>query len=769
MIEPRFRWRLPSPVDARSAGLRRGRRARPGFSARLVGAARRAAAIDRSGRARRVPRAGRARASTTRPACRTPTALSSGSTGRDRAGERVLVFGDFDADGLTGLAILVRALRALRARRRAVRPEPARRGPRALSLRAVDAAATAGRPLIVTVDTGSIERGRDRRGRPARDRRPRHRPPPGAAGAARRRSRSSTRTGPTATYPDPRLAGSGVAFKVAQLLLAGVPGGPERALDLAELATIGTVADVAPILGENRAIARLGLERLRTAPLPGLAALLELGRRRRRGRSTSRPSPSSIAPRLNAAGRVGEALDAAALLLTDDPAEATELADRLEAANLARRELTRRRAIAEAQAVARRRPRRSPAATVVRGDWPVGVIGLVAGRLAEERGRPAVVGTELDGVIRASCRSAGRVRPRGGAGRLRRPVRPPRRPPRRGRVRAGGRPLGRLPRALPGPRHGRRCRRRPMGGPSSASTWSSPAPEVDYALLARAPSARPDRAGEPRSARRRRGPDRDPCPRRERRPHPADAAQAARRRRRDRLRPRRPGRGRPRGRPARRRRAGRHPALRRLRVAPARDPRRRAGGPRRGAGGGSGGTDAGEPLRRRDRFGDPPDRAASGSTAASARPDPYGIGPTGTLVAPVAGDGRAGRGRRSSRSPCSAARCPLPGRRLGLGQRRRRTAAAAASDRSARPRRRTSSSSTRGPNIPGTLVYVKQGNLWIQTGNKATQITTSGAGSMPSWSPDGQWIYYIESVHDQGYFPQRQPTARPATRWTTRC
>ena len=56
-------------------------------------------------------------------------------------------------------------------------------------------------------------------------------------------------------------------------------------------------------------------------------------------------------------------------------------------------------------------------------------------------------------------------------------------------------------------------------------------------------------------------------------------------------------------------------------------------------------------------------------------------------------------------------------------------------------------------NIPGTLVFVKQGNLWTQTGNKAIQITTSGAGSMPSWSPDGQWIYYIESVHEMGYFP----------------
>ncbi len=56
-------------------------------------------------------------------------------------------------------------------------------------------------------------------------------------------------------------------------------------------------------------------------------------------------------------------------------------------------------------------------------------------------------------------------------------------------------------------------------------------------------------------------------------------------------------------------------------------------------------------------------------------------------------------------------------------------------------------------NIPGTLVFVKQGNLWTQTGNKAVQLTTSGHGAMPTWSPDGQWIYYIESVPDSGYFP----------------
>ena len=100
----------------------------------------------------------------------------------------------------------------------------------------------------------------------------------GSRPCCRRPSRSSTRTAPDSTYPDRRLAGSGVAFKIAQLLLARLPGGPAAALELADLATIGTVADVAPIVGENRAIARLGLERLRTSPRPGIAALLERAR-----------------------------------------------------------------------------------------------------------------------------------------------------------------------------------------------------------------------------------------------------------------------------------------------------------------------------------------------------------------------------------------------------------------------------------------------------------------------------------------------------------
>jgi single-stranded-DNA-specific exonuclease len=324
------------------------------------------------------------------------------------AGEGVLVFGDFDADGLSGLATMAIALRAAGLRAEPYVPSREAEG-HGLSLRAVEWAAERGFGVIVTVDCGTTSlaevaaagtRGIDVL---ITDH---HRVPaemPAAAAIVNPHR-------PDAAYPDRRLAGSGVAFKVAQLLLSDVSGGPAIALALAELATIGTVADVAPILGENRAIARLGLSKMRTAPRPGIAALLS-----RAGVAPAAADLETVAfvlaPRINAAGRVGEALDAARLLLTDDPAEAAELADRLETANGARRELTKL-ALEEAQRLAEAAPL-DDGATVVRGDWPVGIVGLVASRLAEDRGRPAVVGTNLagnlGGIVRASCRSAGGV------------------------------------------------------------------------------------------------------------------------------------------------------------------------------------------------------------------------------------------------------------------------------------------------------------------------------------------------------------------------
>jgi single-stranded-DNA-specific exonuclease len=315
--------------------------------------------------------------------------------------ERVMVFGDFDADGLTGLAILVRVLRRLGLDAQPYVPSRLDEG-HGLSLPAVDRAAADGVGLIVTVDCGSTSVAEvqvasdlgidvlvtDHHRLPSRL--------PAAVAIVNPHR-------PDSQYPEPGLSGSGVAFKLGQLLLAGEAGGPAEALDLADLAIIGTVADVAPVLGENRSIARLGLERLRSQPRSGLAALL-----RRAGRAAAELDLEDVgfvlAPRLNAAGRVGEALVAARLLLSDDAAEADELAEQLEAANSSRRELMRQ-AIAEAR-VSVDAVEGAPA-TIVRGAWPVGIVGLVAGRLAEERGRPAIVGAELGEIVRASCRSTG--------------------------------------------------------------------------------------------------------------------------------------------------------------------------------------------------------------------------------------------------------------------------------------------------------------------------------------------------------------------------
>jgi single-stranded-DNA-specific exonuclease len=319
---------------------------------------------------------------------------------RDR-GEKVLVFGDFDADGLTGLAIMTLALRRFGVAVEPYVPSRLDEG-HGLSMAALDAAVALGASLIITVDCGttSVAEVAESNARGIdviiTDH---HRVPPvlPAAFAIVNPHR------PDSTYPDRRLAGSGVAFKVVQLILADEPGGAAAALELTDLATIGSVADVAPVVGENRAIARLGLERMRRAPRPGIAALLERARVAPAAVDLETVS-FAIAPRLNAAGRVGEALEAARLLLASDAVEAATHADALEAANLTRRDLMKT-AVGEARtAVA---AESGEAATVVRGPWTVGIVGLVAARLVEDRGRPAVVGADLGDVVRGSCRSDG--------------------------------------------------------------------------------------------------------------------------------------------------------------------------------------------------------------------------------------------------------------------------------------------------------------------------------------------------------------------------
>jgi len=397
VVEPRFRWLFPAPVEL-SPGLASAGHSR-GLSPRLIDLlARRGVAsaseldawfadpLDGLHDPALLPDADRL--------------LARLMLARTRE-ERVLVFGDFDADGLTGLTILTHALRRFGVAVEPYVPSRLDEG-HGLSLAAVEAAVAAGAGLIVTVDCGTTSvaeiAAANARGLDVivTDH---HRVPPElpAALAVVNPHRSDS------LYPDARLAGSGVAFKVAQLLLRDEPGGAAAALALADLATIGTVADVAPIVGENRAIARIGLERLRSAPRPGIAALLERARVAPAAMDLETVS-FAIAPRLNAAGRVGEAMEAARLLLSEDAAEAAIHADALEASNAERRDLMKT-AVAEARLMVAETP--DAAATLVHGPWGVGIVGLVAARLAEDRGRAAVVGAELGDTIRASCRSDG--------------------------------------------------------------------------------------------------------------------------------------------------------------------------------------------------------------------------------------------------------------------------------------------------------------------------------------------------------------------------
>ncbi|HYN68842.1 MAG TPA: single-stranded-DNA-specific exonuclease RecJ [Candidatus Eisenbacteria bacterium] len=393
MLEPRARWIFPTPFtsaqDALDAGSGRG------LTPRLIELLGRRGVTtpDEIGRFMGEPAA----------ALHDPALLPDAAPFRDRilraraAGERVMVFGDFDADGITGLAVLTLALRSLGIDVLPYVPSRLEEG-HGLSIAAVSAAAEAGASVIVTVDTGTtsvaeveaaVARGIDVL--ITDHHRVPERLPPALAIVNPHR--------PESLYPDTRLAGSGVALTLARLLLG------DAALDLADLAAIGTVADVAPIVGENRAIARLGLERIRRNPRPGIRALLA-------GAGVSAESVDLetlgfvVAPRLNAAGRVGEAADAARLLLATDDAEAGAIAATLETANLLRRDLTK---VAIAEARTSTDAVDGAAATIVRGPWPIGVVGLVASKLAEERNVPAIVGAEIGDVVRASCRSDGRV------------------------------------------------------------------------------------------------------------------------------------------------------------------------------------------------------------------------------------------------------------------------------------------------------------------------------------------------------------------------
>jgi single-stranded-DNA-specific exonuclease len=199
-------------------------------------------------------------------------------------------------------------------------------------------------------------------------------------------------------YPDPDLTGAGLAFKLASALLArrGL-----AAADLAGVAAIGTIADMAPMTGESRAIVRLGLDELAVTARPGLRALLARSAEVP-AQPTARDLAFGVAPRINAAGRIAEGELAMSLMLEEDLAEAERISEALEAVHVERRAITA--ATIEAAAImAAAAPGVGPLA--LRGDdWSPGVLGLVANRMVESLGRPVAVAAAVDDELRGSVR-----------------------------------------------------------------------------------------------------------------------------------------------------------------------------------------------------------------------------------------------------------------------------------------------------------------------------------------------------------------------------
>ena len=218
---------------------------------------------------------------------------------------------------------------------------------------------------------------------------------------------------PGSKYPFGDLSGAGVAFKLAWAIAQRASGSDRVAPDLRELlldavgmAALGLVADVVPLRDENRILVRHGLERIRTHPSVGLKALLDAAGVKPNEAITSEDVGFRLAPRLNAAGRLGCALLAVQLLTTNSPSTAADLAKVLEGQN-SERQARERKYTQQAKELVDRDYANAPALVVSSLDWHAGVVGIVASRLVDYYGKPALViaATPGEGVATGSGRS----------------------------------------------------------------------------------------------------------------------------------------------------------------------------------------------------------------------------------------------------------------------------------------------------------------------------------------------------------------------------
>lgn len=317
-------------------------------------------------------------------------------------GKKIAVFGDYDVDGVTSTCVMTRVLRSLGADVRHYIPDRLSEG-YGLSMGAMDRLAQDGIGLIVTVDSGvsafeEIARARElgmevvvTDHHECREELP-------DANAVVNPKRADS------IYPFAELAGVGVAFKLASALAGD---GQQRAVleQYADLVALGTVADVMPLVGENRIIVAAGLRRMAETQNVGLSMLLhESGQQGKR--LTASTISFILAPRINAAGRLGHADMAAELFLTDDPRRAQTLAMALCEQNK-QRQATENQILEQALQKLRREydPLEDQVIVLAGEEWHHGVIGIVSSRICDRYACPTVLIALEDGIGKGSGRS----------------------------------------------------------------------------------------------------------------------------------------------------------------------------------------------------------------------------------------------------------------------------------------------------------------------------------------------------------------------------
>ncbi len=318
-------------------------------------------------------------------------------------GEMIAVYGDYDVDGVTATALLHQVLTALGGKVIPYIPNRKDEG-YGLNNEAFDQLAKDGVKLVISVDCGIRSPAEARHAGEVgidliiTD----HHEPfgelPDALAVLNPKQEDDD-------YPEKYLAGVGIAYKLAQALCEKikVPTGKVETNDLLDLVALGTVADLAPLTGENRVLVRAGLQEMRQTKRIGLFSLANVA-------GVSLPAINSthigfsLGPRLNAAGRLDSAMSALTLLTTPNINEAGELAQKLDVQNRERQALTRK-IQSEADTMALAEDPEARILFAVHPEFNSGVVGLAASRLAELHFLPAVVGQQGDEETRCSCRS----------------------------------------------------------------------------------------------------------------------------------------------------------------------------------------------------------------------------------------------------------------------------------------------------------------------------------------------------------------------------